>query len=674
MVVEAIAPRRRTSPRIDQAVHGYERGHRLLASSRNFDDAADQLLGSMSDLLTTRLLEGGSSYLVGYPLKAQNSYVLARTWAANEMPRPGSVWTHSLIVDYQTLATLEDPSCLLGLLRRPDSKIINSFADPIVKIPAGPKAPSHLTPAIAETAIENLYSTHPARSVVLTSTVASDDEQLLLALWRQMWPALRRDTAFFSFADETPPAVDASCIIQFAGKSQKCASTSGSRAEAARLLVDDLPKVTQTPLRGFLARHAFDAPEPRAAVIPLVNLWQAMMQTGQSTIISALADTLPYANVARLARSVLGQLIEDASGRAPLLEIVERFGDLKVEMRDGWLMPPTSWAAPDNLGKLLNRSASYAQGTLAFAIFDTLASTTPIEDLARGDYSDTTAARLLEVRPELLDQRYFWEKRKTTRAALIRKAAAFGRPLQTIVELARNSLTSESVAALLDGWPDQLGDLIDDLAKTPGGSRLTGAALGRRVDLLQLALGNGVRFPPDLADEAIAQGFKDYSFAYPPTETWCRLASTDGNVLLPNLMVLSFADALGRGGGGRKEVVRLFAPLKRIAVSNALSPDARRYLEKALRTHRIYGWSISDALQEALIATFHEGRSVSVDILDAVGRGEINGLVEALYFKLGLDAVRDLKWRAQHAGERFDGWKIRCLEDLIRRKEKKWLW
>lgn len=674
IVAEPVLPRSRTSPRIDQTVHGYERGHRLLVASRVFDDVADQLLGSMSDLLTTALLEDGSSYLAGYPLKSQNAYVLARTWAASEMPRPGSVWTHSLIIDYQALATLEDPCRLLGLLRRPDIKIIKFFSDPILEIPARWEATTHIAPTVAQAAIKSLYSTGPARSAVLASSVAQEDEQLLLALWRQMWPALRRDTAFFSFADKTPPGIDASCIIHFAGKSRTSASTNGGENEAAQFLVDDLPHSSQTPLRDFLARHAFDAPEPRAAVIPLVNLWQAMMRTDHSAIIVALVDTLPYINVARLARSVLGQLFEGASNGSLLLEIVEQFGDLKVAMSAGGLMPHTSWATEDDLGILLDRSAGYPEGTLASAIFNSLVSTIVVEDLARIDYTDATTARLLDSRPELLDQRSFWEKRKTRQAALIRKAAALGRPLQTVVELARYNLTNESVAALLEGWPDQLGDLVTDLAKAPDGSRLIGAALGRRVDLLQLALDSGVQFPPELVDEAAAQGFKDYGFSYPPAEMWCRLASIGGDGPFPNLIVLSFADALGRGRDGRERIVRLFVLMKSLAAKNALSIDARRYLEKAFRSHRIYSWSILDALNEALVVSFHEGQSVSVGILDIVGRGEIDGLLESLYTRLGLDAVKDLKLRAKHTDDRYDGWKLRCIEDFVRRKDKKWFW
>ena len=672
--VASASPSRGDAPlRIDQAVHGYEGGHRLLAGSRPFDDAADQLLGSMSDLHTTRLLEGASSYLAGYPFKLLNAYVLARTWAASEMPRPGSVWTHSLIIDYRTLATLEDPCRLLALLRRPRVGSIESFSFSIQELPhqgSEPRPP----PAGAWDAISSLYATHATRTVVLASSGTGEDEQLLLALWRQMWPALRRDTAFFGFADDAPPKVDASCVIRFASSRRKLPPPGDGELDAIGLLVEDLPEVEQTPLRGFLGRHAFDASSPRAAVLPLTRLWLATARADQGQVIAALVEALPHANAARLARSVLGQLSIGTSDASPLLSLVDRFGSLEVTMPAGWLKPLAAWAYPDDLERLLDRSAGYTTGTLASAIFDLLASTIAIEDLARMRHTDAIAVRLLEVRPELLDQQVFWKGRGASQAELIRRAATFGRPLEAVSELVRDSLTSDSVSALLEGWPDRLADLVDVLGKAPGGSRLLGAALGRRANLLERAIDMGLQLPPDLVDEVAAEAFKDHDFAYPPPDLWKRLASVTEEQLLPNAMVLSFADALDRGHAGRGQVVRLFVPLRLWAVRGALPPNARRYLDKAFRWHRIHRMSISDALSDSLIATFREGASVSVGILDAFGRDGIDELVGALYSALGLTGLIDFRSRLLHAGEGLDSTTVRSLSEYIRRKEKKWFW
>ena len=672
-VVSASLSRGDAPLRIDQAVHGYEGGHRLLAGSRPFDDAADQLLGSMSDLHTTRLLEGSSSYLAGYPFKLLNAYVLARTWAASEMPRPGSVWTHSLIIDYRTLATLEDPCRLLALLRRPSVGSIESFSASIQKLPHQDSKPRSPPPG-AWDAIGSLYATYAARTVVLASSGASEDERLLLALWRQMWPALRRDTAFFGFADDAPPKVEASCIIRFVSSRRKLPPPGDGELDTIGLLVDDLPEVAQTPLRVFLGRHAFDAAFPRAAVLPLTRLWHATARGDQGEVIAALVEALPHANAARLARSVLGQIPTGASDASPLFDLVDRFGSLEVTMPAGRLKPLAAWANPEDLERLLEGSAAYAKGTLASGIFDLLASTMAIEDLARKRHSDAIVMRVLEVRPELLDQPAFWKGREASQAEMIRRSAEFGRPLQTITELVRDSLTSDGASALLEGWPDRLADLVEVLGRSPGGGRLLGAALGRRADLLEHAIDVGVRLPPDLVDEAAAEAFKDYDFAYPLPDPWKRLASVTEDKLLPNAMVLSFADALDRGYAGRGQVVRLFAPLRHWAVRGTFPPNARRYLDKAFRSRRIHRLSISDALSESLIATFREGASVSVGILDAFGRDEVDELVGALYSTLGMTGLIDFQSRLVRSGEGLDSTTVRSLSEFIRRKEKKWFW
>lgn len=50
------------------------------------------------DLSGPAFRTGFESYLTGYPLKTFGLYCFARTWFALELPRPGCVWTHTLII------------------------------------------------------------------------------------------------------------------------------------------------------------------------------------------------------------------------------------------------------------------------------------------------------------------------------------------------------------------------------------------------------------------------------------------------------------------------------------------------------------------------------------------------------------------------------------------------
>src|SRR3990167_10858309 len=104
---------------VHQTLHGYADGHRLIGGSLQFTASDAKQMLVLSDLAGPggKLDERG--YLTGYPLPELGMYAVARTWPAPEMPRPGCVWTHTLLVDYSDLALLRAPTSLARLFRRP---------------------------------------------------------------------------------------------------------------------------------------------------------------------------------------------------------------------------------------------------------------------------------------------------------------------------------------------------------------------------------------------------------------------------------------------------------------------------------------------------------------------------------------------------------------------------
>jgi hypothetical protein len=107
---------------VQQTLHGYGEGHRLLAGSASLpaQDIRTMLIFSDSSGGAAKLPADG--YLTGYPLLESGKYVLARTWAAPEMSRPGCVWTHSLLIDFSDLATLRSAADLTSLFQKPEGK------------------------------------------------------------------------------------------------------------------------------------------------------------------------------------------------------------------------------------------------------------------------------------------------------------------------------------------------------------------------------------------------------------------------------------------------------------------------------------------------------------------------------------------------------------------------
>src|SRR5271169_1085273 len=91
-----------------QLLHGYSEGHRLLESSFKPQDDLTRLMLRMSDLSGSSIVRGFEEYITGYPLASINAYALAKTWYAPEMPRPGCVWTHTIVIPEQTLSEISN--------------------------------------------------------------------------------------------------------------------------------------------------------------------------------------------------------------------------------------------------------------------------------------------------------------------------------------------------------------------------------------------------------------------------------------------------------------------------------------------------------------------------------------------------------------------------------------
>lgn len=87
---------------IQQQLYGYDNGHHLLASSCSLRPADRKRLEILSDYSGNIITPEFDGYLTGYPLVDSGFYALCMTWMAYELPRPGSVWTHVLLVPMQS--------------------------------------------------------------------------------------------------------------------------------------------------------------------------------------------------------------------------------------------------------------------------------------------------------------------------------------------------------------------------------------------------------------------------------------------------------------------------------------------------------------------------------------------------------------------------------------------
>ena len=106
---------------IDQLLHGYNNGHHLIAGSVSLPLHDADMMSYLSDWSGyVNPIDKDTSYITAYPLEESQSYVIAKSWYADEMSRPGCVWTHSLVVKLDTLGQNTNFYELLKLFRRPE--------------------------------------------------------------------------------------------------------------------------------------------------------------------------------------------------------------------------------------------------------------------------------------------------------------------------------------------------------------------------------------------------------------------------------------------------------------------------------------------------------------------------------------------------------------------------
>lgn len=416
---------------IDQTLHGYRQGHRWLTGSVRFEGETEATLLALTDLLTQDLDAKESSYLSGFPLKAANKYALTRTWAAHEAHRPGSVWSHSLVLDYAALTLLDDPTTLLPLFRRPDGGPDQGYQHRIPSTDLGSgltqrgKLPPRDFEQRAIEALQQIYGSQARRTISLQADTEEDDEALSLEIWRQMWPGLRRDFAFFTRVRGEVPEVSANCILQFRTDWQGGASLSdpGPELKAFHILADDLRLPGPTELRRYLGRYAFDAKEPRRAVPALVLMHES--RSDPARVAAELATRFaPGTAPARLKRDVLLQ-VTNSDDVTRVADVISAFKNDPIaatadEIKQ--LANSSLMRSATSIATLLQSTYPSSPGELGDAVMHAITENSPIAELAAANMTAEMRLRALHLRPQLADSEVFWANADGQRAELLENA------------------------------------------------------------------------------------------------------------------------------------------------------------------------------------------------------------------------------------------------------------
>ena len=321
---------------LNQTLHGYADGHQLLASSVDLTSEQQALLLVMSDLSGPAFRSGFDSYLTGYPLQNLNQYCFAQTWFAPELPRPGCVWTHTFLIRNEDLARIKNLEILERLFRRPNTlDDARRYEDrPFFREELsedGKYAFEDGRPVLAA-----LYGTN--RKIVVPSDSSRVYEAMVLRIYDQQWPRLRRSFRFCTGAlswresefdlSVCPPeethSIGGSGLVVEEGPER-------SFDDWVEVAMRDLAGSAVSDYRRFLWQFGSDYANGRAAFRPLTEVYQILNAPSDSEaigekVLSAIAHFFPEARDSRRLKGELfgreGGYLSNLGGDAAVTKIL----------------------------------------------------------------------------------------------------------------------------------------------------------------------------------------------------------------------------------------------------------------------------------------------------------------------------------------------------------------
>lgn len=459
---------------LHQALYGYDAGHRRLASSIKLGKEADRILRSITDLKVGSV---DRSYLTIAPIPTDHLHAFVKTWSAGSGFRPGSVWSHVLLVSEADLKVMESFDAVLDAFERPgadspaDLPAVRNAYSVQITLPAAsrPAMPSPPTSEVAALIVASAYGAKPDTEIVVER--ASDCEWLLVELMAQAWPELRQ-----SLAVRTRHRRGSSSMASFAVEvverpsAQASAPDDPTAAWVARLASDLLRPDLE--LRRWLHRYGADAgAEPTVAKL-LTEVHEEVRAGRAAVVLDRVAAQLPTpSDLPRLKRALFGPFVAEEpllgwpSDEVQRLEMALRL-TAALDAEDLRLTPRLVELVHEDDAAAVRLAVSAAWDDvppqIGGAYFLELSRELPPAELVSVAVARPEAAtKLLRERPEAWSQSALWKGDMARTVADLVIGASDESQRITFVELAMSG-EEEGAGLLVDRRPELWWSLVDE--------------------------------------------------------------------------------------------------------------------------------------------------------------------------------------------------------------------
>lgn len=250
---------------IDIQIHGYHRGHQLLASSIVLSKDDQAVVDRLSDVAgPLRPKEQFEPYLTTYPLPSGTYYVIARTWQDHSVPRAGCVRTKSLLLNAKIWAQKPPLSAILELLSSSELPIeaeaIRTEREEPLELLLPPVSNFN-----ASELLEALFLEEPKPIVAFD---VPDPELIALHLLAALWPNLRLKFALSTFALSPRKIMGRDLDLVFSPSNAKARFSDWP----GRRMDGRLPQPARHRWTEVIVRRIFEESTPRLLSDDTINL------------------------------------------------------------------------------------------------------------------------------------------------------------------------------------------------------------------------------------------------------------------------------------------------------------------------------------------------------------------------------------------------------------------